>query len=51
MFDSVQIVDTSEIEHITLCLLENRILTNSIKPELLPTWFQIYLPKIFKLIS
>ena len=46
MFDSVQIVDTSEIEHKVLCVLSNGVLTSSVPYGSLPEWFTTNLKSI-----
>ena len=45
MFQTVQIIDTSA-EHIVLAVLENGEPANAIPFEILPFWFQRYLPSI-----
>ena len=46
MFQSVQIIDTSEAEHIVLAVLEEGKPANAVPAEILPSWFQQYLPSI-----
>lgn len=46
MFDSVQMVDTSEIEHKVLCVLSNGEVTSSVSHESLPEWFATKLKNI-----
>jgi predicted ABC-type ATPase len=46
MFQSVQIIDTSEAEHIVLAVLENGMPSIAVPSEMLPIWFQQYLPSI-----
>lgn len=46
MFDSVQIIDTSEIEHKVLCVLSNGEVTSSVLYESLPAWFTANLKNI-----
>ncbi len=46
MFNSVQIIDTSELEHIVIATYQNGGLVNSIAREVLPVWFTTYLPAL-----
>jgi predicted ABC-type ATPase len=46
MFDTVQIIDTSESEHIVLAVLERGNVIHALKSAMLPSWFHIYLPNI-----
>jgi hypothetical protein len=46
MFQSVQIIDTSEAEHVVLAVLEEGKPANAVPSEMLPQWFQHYLPSI-----
>ncbi len=46
LFDSVQIIDTSEVEHKVLCILTNGFITLSVNAEVLPDWFVINLKTI-----
>lgn len=46
MFDSVQIVDTSEAEHKVLCVLSNGKVESAVEPANLPDWFQVNLKMI-----
>jgi predicted ABC-type ATPase len=50
MFDTIQIIDTSEMEHKVLCLLKNGEVDSCIENNLLPTWFKNNLPNIFNKI-
>lgn len=51
MFNSVQIIDTSENKHKVLCVLKNGETSNAIAVTLLPFWFHQYLPSITKRIA
>jgi len=51
IFDSIQIVDTSETEPKVLCLLENNIIVSSVSYSELPEWFKNYLPLLANRIS
>jgi predicted ABC-type ATPase len=51
MFDTVQIVDTSEAEHKVLCVICNGSIKSAINAELLPDWFSVNLKEIAKLIQ
>jgi predicted ABC-type ATPase len=46
MFQSVQIIDTSEAEHVVLTVVEDGRPVNAVPSEILPLWFQRYLPSI-----
>lgn len=46
MFQTVQIIDSSEAEHAVLVVLEDGKPTNAILPAMLPSWFQQHLPSI-----
>jgi predicted ABC-type ATPase len=46
MFQSVQIIDTSEAEHVVLVILEDGIPHIAMPSDMLPPWFQKYLPSI-----
>jgi predicted ABC-type ATPase len=46
MFQTVQIIDTSEAEHVVLTVLEDGKPANAVASEMLPTWFHHYLPSI-----
>lgn len=50
MFDSVQIVDTSELEHKVLVVLKNGDVESSVSFADLPEWFKADLPKVFRKI-
>ena len=50
IFDSVQIIDTSGVEHIILAILCNGIPDYSVTADLLPAWFINCLPEISKRI-
>lgn len=47
MFNSVQIIDTSEPEPMILSLLQAGNITEALPENELPTWFKQYLPAIF----
>ena len=51
MFNSVQIIDTSENKHKVLCVLKNGETSNAIAVTSLPFWFHQYLPSITKRIA
>ncbi|RFM27581.1 zeta toxin family protein [Deminuibacter soli] len=46
MFDSVQIIDASESEHLPIATYQNGLLVNAIPAGLLPSWFTAYLPSL-----
>lgn len=46
MFQSVQIIDTSEAEHTVLAVLESGRPSIAVPSEILPSWFQQYLTSI-----
>ena len=46
MFQTVQIIDTSEAEHVVLAVLEEGKPANAVPSEMLPEWFQRHLPSI-----
>ena len=46
MFDTVQIVDTSEIDHKALCVFSDGEVSSLVSPQLLPEWFTKYLKNI-----
>jgi predicted ABC-type ATPase len=46
MFQTVQIIDTSEAEHVVLTVLEDGKPANAVPSEMLPSWFHQYLPSI-----
>jgi hypothetical protein len=46
MFQTIQIIDSSETEHTVLAVLENGKPAIAVPSEILPTWFQMYLPSI-----
>jgi predicted ABC-type ATPase len=46
MFDTIQLIDTSEADHILLTILNNGEPTYSIPFNSLPDWFTYYLPEI-----
>lgn len=50
MFQTVQIIDTSA-KHLVLAVLEEGKPVNGIPPEVLPHWFQHYLPSITQKIK
>lgn len=39
MFDSVNVIDTSEIEHVLLATFKNGIIQNAVPAFELPKWF------------
>lgn len=51
IFDSVEIYDTSGIEHIPLAKIENGNISSCISSSQLPDWFTEYLPNISLLIE
>ncbi|WP_315824641.1 zeta toxin family protein [Paraflavitalea speifideaquila] len=51
MFQTVQIIDTSEAEHVVLAVLEEGKPANAVPSEMLPLWFQQYLPSITQKIK
>jgi predicted ABC-type ATPase len=51
MFDSVQIIDTSQTEHKVLAVIQQGITKSAISSELLPLWFRGNLPAITKKIK
>lgn len=51
MFDTVQIVDTSELEHKVLVVLKNGNVESSVSFPELPEWFRADLPNILRKIS
>jgi len=46
MFQSVQIIDSSETEHIVLAVLEDGKPAIAVPSKMLPLWFQRYLPSV-----
>lgn len=50
MFQTVQIIDTSEAEHVVLAVLEDDMPAIAIPSEILPAWFQTHLPSITRKI-
>lgn len=50
MFQTVQIIDTSEAEHVVLAVLEDGKPAIAVPSEMLPIWFQHYLPSIIQKI-
>ncbi|HEY4288162.1 MAG TPA: zeta toxin family protein [Puia sp.] len=50
MFQTVQIIDTSEAEHIVLAVLEDGKPANAVPSETLPSWFKHHLPFIIQKI-
>jgi predicted ABC-type ATPase len=46
LFNTVQIVDTSETEHKVLCVFANQEINSAIPSNELPEWFQVNLPDI-----
>jgi predicted ABC-type ATPase len=50
MFQSVQIIDTSEAEHIVLAVLEGGKPVTAVLSDMLPFWFQRFLPSIMQKI-
>jgi len=51
MFDSVQIVDTSEAEHKVLCVISNGRIKSAVAAASLPDWFQDNLKTITQLVQ
>ncbi len=51
MFNSLQIIDTSEAEHKVLCVFMNGEAGPAIPAALLPNWFQENLPQLTKKIN
>jgi len=50
LIDHLTIVDTSEIQHVTLAVLTSGTLVSAIPSTALPAWFKHYLPAIAALI-
>jgi hypothetical protein len=46
MFQTVQIIDTSEAEHAVLAVLADGKPANAVPSKMLPSWFQHHLPSI-----
>ncbi len=46
MFDTLQIIDTSETKHKVLCILENNTILSSVSRSELPDWFIKHLPNL-----
>lgn len=46
MFDSVNIIDTSEAEHVLLTTINNGIVQYAVLGAGLPKWFVQYMPEI-----
>ncbi len=51
LFNSVQIIDTSETEHKVLCVVANEEINSAISSNTLPEWFQINLPSLLAKIQ
>lgn len=51
LFNSVQIIDTSEAEHKVLCVTVDNKIGSAIPPSALPEWFQNSLPNLLKAIQ
>ena len=51
MFDTLQIVDTSETTPKVLCLLENNQIVSCVRISVLPEWFTTYLPRLIEKIK
>jgi len=51
IFDSVNIIDTSEIEHVLLATFNNGILQYAVPAIELPKWFVQYMPDMAALIK
>ena len=51
IFNSLQIIDTSETEHKVLCVFKNGEVETAIPSILLPKWFQINLPHLLNIIK
>ncbi|HEX9513242.1 MAG TPA: zeta toxin family protein [Puia sp.] len=50
LFQTVQIIDTSEAEHVVLAVFEDGKPANAVPSEMLPAWFQTYLSTIVQKI-
>ncbi|MEP7142241.1 MAG: zeta toxin family protein [Ferruginibacter sp.] len=51
IFNSLQLIDTSETEHKVLCVFINGEVESTIGSALLPAWFQINLPQLTRKIK
>jgi predicted ABC-type ATPase len=51
IFDSVKIIDSSNVKLVDLCSLSFGVLETSIDIEVLPNWFTVNLPNISKIIT
>jgi len=49
--DHLTIVDTSEIQHVTLATLNSGTIVSAVPAAALPHWFTFYMPEITRLIS
>jgi len=50
LFDSLQIVDTSETIHLLITVFSNGQPIFALPPSLIPTWFSVYLPNLYSKI-
>jgi len=50
LIDHLTIVDTSEIQHITLAILNSGTVMSAVQADMLPDWFTFYMPSIAALI-
>ena len=50
MFDSVEVIDTSGIEHTGLAILEKGVCTSALAPEEMSEWFTKHLPNIISAV-
>lgn len=51
MFDSVEVIDTSGIEHTGLAILEKGVCTSALAPDEMPVWFAKHLLNIISGIT
>jgi predicted ABC-type ATPase len=51
LFDSVRIIDSSDLKYVDLCSLNFGVLKSAIQINLIPKWFSENLPNIYKVIS
>jgi predicted ABC-type ATPase len=51
MFQTVQVIDTSEAEHIVLAVIENDATINAVPLAKIPSWFREHLPAITQKIK
>jgi predicted ABC-type ATPase len=50
IFDSVRIIDSSDLKYIELCSLNFGVLKSSVQNNLIPKWFKENLPNIYSII-